>query len=475
MQKRNSFYRGPGTDERGIALVTVIGVAGILFILTTLVAVQSVNNLSQAGRERRFEQALHVADAGIDHTLFEIVKDKDYSNVGPAPAFADQAAEEEWVLETAETLTPVAMAEGEWVAMRPSNIDVVYSVGYMPSRANADRTRVIRAAYDFPPFRPTVAILTGGDLDVPGNPQVQGAAGHVHTNSDLRVNGNPDLSGNGTASETYSVSGTPHYCTPAGQVEDCDPADSGGGKPPIPVPYIDPREAYVFSEYDLCPDGRVRAGPAYTGGGSFTPNLATNEPCMGSDIANASGSEFRGWKLSGTDSGNKGATWDYGGNTAYDGVYYIYQGSAKVGGNPGEQSVTPWSVTIIAEASPRGESTEPHCPHVGGDIEIGGNPSIRYHNKAQPLLLLAGRDLQISGNPFAGDKVGYQGVMLAHEQIQINGGPEVAGAIIAQDACDSSGSPVHRNEINGNPTVHYDGNLEVPGGKRIRITHWQEL
>lgn len=456
--------------EGGMALITVIGIAGVLAILTTTIAVRSVNDLKQSGRQRRFEQALHAAESGIDHAMFKISKDKNYSNASSLPAFASRVEERQWALSAAASLPTVTTNEGEWVAVKPAGAAIIYSVGYIPSRTTPDRTRVVRAEYDFPTYRPTGAIMTDGRLSIPGDPVIRGEAGHVHTNDDLSISGDPTFSGNATAAGNYSVGGSAVFCSPSGEVPDCDPADSGGGAPSTTIPDVHPRDNYYMSEYDLCPDGKVRAGPSYSAGGA-TPN-STTTPCQGGQLATATSNAYRGWKMTGTDSGNKAALWDYVTDSAYDGVYYIYQGSGKLGSNPGSPS-NPMRVTLLAESSPY-PGSEPHCPHVGGDIEISGNPYFQYHDKAHPLLLVAGRDLKLNGNPEAG-AFDYQGVMMAHEQIQISGNPVVTGAFIADDACDSSNSPIHFNELNGNPTITYNGDFEIPVGEGIRVTHWLEL
>jgi len=55
------------------------------------------------------------------------------------------------------------------------------------------------------------------------------------------------------------------------------------------------------------------------------------------------------------------------------------------------------------------------------------------------------------------------------------------GVIIANDYCDTRtplpGSPVQKNIINvgGSASLNYNGDLEVPLGRRIRTTHWNEI
>lgn len=457
--------RRHSADERGIALVSVVGMSAILFAIAAIVMTRNISDYNQVRSDRRFEQAIQVADSGVDHMLFKVGATPTYTTGQTVPDFGgDTAAEEAWVRAIADDpdYPLVPTPEGQWATIRPENAEVIYSVGYVPTRADPFKVRVIRAAYDYAPFVPSVAILTDGDLKISGNPSIDGAGGSVHANGDIELTGTPSIDG---------------YASASGECDGCvppavgDAANSGGGMPDREVPLIDPRENYVMSEYDLCPDATVRTGPSYSAGGGFVPN-STLTPCTGQTVADTGpGTEYRGWKMSGTDAGNQGAKWDMSGNTGYDGVYYVYQGSAKVSGTPGTAAI-PWNLTIMAEASAAG--AEPgHCPHIGGDIEISGNPVMRRHDKAQPLHLIAGRDLEVGGNP----GVSYEGVLAAHEQFSVSGNPAITGVIIANDYCDTSGSPVSEPEIevNGNPNFTYDGGLEVPLGRRIRTTHWNEI
>jgi hypothetical protein len=396
--------------------------------------------------------------------LFALSQDQTFATGETLPAsFANRAAEESWVVQAASDNALMTVTGGQYAIVKPANFDgsvsnVIYSVGYVPTRADPRRVRVIRSEYDFAPFVPGVALLTGGDLTISGNPTLSGSTGSAHANGDVSISGNPSTSGYVAASGTYTVSGSPTIG---------DLANTGAGKPAVEVPDITPRDYYDLSEYDLCADGNVRAGPAYGGPEAPNPSLI---PCAGTILADANSHEYRGWKKSGDD-GSAGAKWNYGGNSTYDGVYYVYLGSVYISGNPGS-SGNPWEATIITEASATG--AEPHCPHTGGDINVSGNPTLRYHDSAQPLQFMAGRDLDVSGNPGTGD-ITFEGILAAHEQFDINGNPRVTGAFIAEDVCDTAGSPVDVSRVTGNPEITYNGDLEFPGGDSIRSTLWLEL
>ena len=459
-----------------MALIMVIGTASVLAIITGVIAVQSVSNLRQAGNERTFERSLHVADAGVDHMLFLIKQEKqenhaDLSTGEPTPGtFASVQHEREWVLARADAAVAadpdrlITTREGDWVAMRPNGVRLIYSVGYVPSYDAPSKVRVVRAEYDFAPFTPNTAILTDGNLVLNGNVGVGGSVPNAHGNGDVEVRGSVDVDGFVSSSGELSTTGSPHFG---------DPDNSGSGRPVIEVPDIDPRDSYSMSEYDLCPDGSVRTGPNFDAGGldvngALAVANSTTTPCTGSVLALDG---FRGWDKQGDDPSGEGAQWRYIGTGTDHGVYYIYLGSARIAGNPGSD-VSPWEVTIFAEASGSG-TEEPDCPHVGGDIDVSGGATTVFHDKAQGLGFIAGRDLEMSGNPGSG--FNFVGVHAAHEQFDLSGNPSLEGAVIAEDACDTPGSPAGPDsEISGSVSITYSG-ASVPLGNNIRTTLWLEI
>jgi hypothetical protein len=467
-----------------MALIMVIGTASVLGIITSVIAVQSISNLRQAGTERAFERSLHVADAGVDHMLFLIRQQKqedqtdfdDYDTVDFAPPAGTPLEEErQWVLDEAEAAAGdpgrlVTTREGDWIAMRARGVRLIYSVGYVPSYDAPRKIRVVRAEYDFAPFSPTTAILTDGDLSLGGDAAVHGSGPNVHGNGNVDVSGSADVDG------YVSASGECDNCEGNPNILDSD--NSGGGRPRIEVPDIDPRANYSMSEYDLCPGGTVETGPNYDAAGlaldgnPAVPNPTTT-PCNGSVLAD--NTDFRGWGKQ-RDDPSQGALWRYsatGTTEEYDGVYYIHQGSATISGRPGLDGF-PWEVTIFAEAVSSG--TDESCPghsHTGGDIEITGGGTISFNPKGEHLGFVAGRDLKLAGNPASGNTT-FTGVHAAHEQFDIRGNTGVDGAVLANDSCDTPGSPVDASAISGSAKVTYNG-ASVPLGSNIRTTLWLEI
>jgi hypothetical protein len=303
----------------------------------------------------------------------------------------------------------------------------------------------------------------------------------------------------GSVTAHRDCTGCPTPSAPSANV--LDSAHSGGSKPAREVPPISPRENYGLSWYDLCPDGNVRAGAAYPGTGSVTRGTG---PCTGDVLGSAVVSAYRGWRKV-SDSASQGAGWRYEGSgtcTVVDsgpfcgdkGVFYVHRGSVTIGGSPGT-STAPWQASILTEASPN-TPDEPHCPHTAGDIDITGSPRMRYPCPAAnptcdpdptkpqpvPVLLVAGRDLRLSGNPGEGE-INYEGALAAHEQFSFGGRPNIKGAVITEDACQTSGSLIDNSRgvdadssrLTGSVTIVYDGGLQLPFGRSLRMNSWAEL
>ena len=258
--------------------------------------------------------------------------------------------------------------------------------------------RTIEAALTALPFVPNYAMTAGGEFRISGNPTIRGNNGTVHANGNLTISGSPNISQNVLAGGSVNVSGS---------------SVIGGttlsGTATIDIPPVAPEFYRGNADYEL-----------RNGGWGF-------------DVVNGTLTqldEFNGWQWGGDG-------WSLSGSSGYNGTYYI-EGDAEVSGSPGSQA-NPWRVTIIAT----------------GSIKISGNP---YMQPETPdLLFVAGRDIKIGANA----NLDYEGAILAHEQIQIHGAPSIEGAMIAEDA-ENISDLVTENDIIGNATITYNGNLLPP-------------
>ena len=467
-------------SDSGFSLVAVLVVGIIMMMVTAGIAFRVVSDLDQARYDRGWQRSLHVSDAGIDHVLYQLVDDSTFTQ-GPLPPgpFADNAAEKAWVLNQANA-APAAelttVTEGQWWIMKPTTAEAqIWSVGFVPSRNDPRYVRVLRVAYDFAPFEPGGAFVTDGDVEIAGNGVVDGSLGNVHANGDVNV-----IGGSATISGTLTATGTitPASVLTSGTVVG-DKANSGDGFPRVDIPLPNFQDYFNASEYILCPDGFVWAGPAYVDGPEPKASPG-NVPCTtGSQLGDASGISYRGWDFQGIDA-SAGAEWRVTGNTVFRGSYYIHGGSATISGNPSEDAsvYNGWRVTIYAAPSVGFET----CPSVvGGDIEISGNPDMEPWN-TDGILLVAGRDVELRGNPSQGQAT-INGFIYAYEQASVQGNPAITGSVVTSDgktnaaspSCHTAGSPVSINEISGSAVIVYDDELAVPLGDNIRITHWNEL
>jgi hypothetical protein len=70
------------------------------------------------------------------------------------------------------------------------------------------------------------------------------------------------------------------------------------------------------------------------------------------------------------------------------------------------------------------------------------------------------------------------GAILAHEQIDYRGGAGSWGAVVAEEACDTSGSPVSQSVTTGTSVINFDGPINTPfDANRLRaeVIGWYEL
>jgi hypothetical protein len=435
-------------DERGIAVATVLLLGFSLILLTSVVAFRSLVQSQSVHVDSEWELTLAVAEAGLDVGLDLANADESYTTGETAPhPFPDSDTERKWVVAAADARSPSDLGQvpgGEFMVIRPFNSEVVYSVGYVPTRSAPDRrVRAVRGriglSSEVGGWNAAYAVLSGGNLAFKGNPTVaSGSSVGIHANGDLSIGGSSFIQSCISASGAVSVSGS------YSQAPGCA---MPGGQATVLLPIIDIRSLWSLSEYDMCPDGRVRAGPAHpTMGGTVT-----SVPCSGATLdTDTQTSPFRSWKYNGCCDSRLGAKWVYDNDIPFDGVYYFHEGSVTIGASPGSVGA-PWQVTLLVAGSGT-------CPDkVGGDLSISGNPTMVPYPNTRNLLLGVDRDLEISGNP------DLSGIMAVQEQLKINGASSIVeGAFIIGDSCDSAEDYVHESDWSGNPTVDNSGPVPSP-------------
>jgi cytoskeletal protein CcmA (bactofilin family) len=404
-----------------MAMFTVVVVTATTATLTAVAFSAATATLRRADHAEVREQAIHLAEAAVARAFSSMAADANYSTTPmQLPA---QKPSRSWLLTLASTAPMETAREGQYAWIVPAGADVVFGVGYVPTRAAPRATRIVRV--DASVMRPLglFNLVTAGSLTIFGNPTI---AGGVHTNGDLTIDGSATIDGDATATGTYTAD------------EDTDVGGvSGGGYEVMPIPAADPRSYRSHADVDLCPDGSVRTVVA--------------QPCTGTVLANGS---YQGWTFS-------SLQWRASGNSVGDGVFYVYHASVTLTGNLG-----PWNATILIE----GESLNGTL--LNGDLEVSGNieltGDVQVEGSSQNIAFVVSRDIKISGNGF------FEGLVHAGEQIELAGNSEIAGQVIASGTSSSPGSPIALNRVVGNPSF-LDANNGPNVAAQIDASGWTEL
>lgn len=450
--------------DDGLAMIAVAMLGTALILISTVVFARGLAQFGNTRGDAVWEQSLASAEAGLDWALSIIEADDGFTTGEELPAeVIGSSQEKEWVIAAAD-LHPdsdvVHASDGEFVVVKPSNGQFVYSVGYAPHRDHPQRrVRVVRVDYDTIPHVTTwiarLAFLAGQDVEFRGNPTfLTGASVGIHANGFIDLGGSTFSDGCVTASGGSKVTGG--FTQPPG-------CPTPGSQATMFIPEVNPRAHWDESEYDLCPDGKVRAGPAHPVYGT----TATAIPCQGQTLtSSAATSPYRGWEFAGCCDVSHWARWRYTSTQANDGVYYVHQGRANLVSSPGSDLI-PWKLTLIVEA--RGV-----CPGLqGGDILVSGSPDLVPYPGTGNLQFIAGRDIDFAGNP------DFTGLAAAHEQIEITGDLDVhEGSLLAADWCESVGDFVDASYMGGNGYVTNTGPIATEIGATVELltaTSWTEL
>lgn len=463
-----------GGDE-GVAMVLVIGLSAIIAALVVVTMAMAFQSLRSSRQHVTFEAALSVAETGVDETLSVINTAYNASPstnwVTPAPcdwtlagtfasAEAERTAARGKLLELAASATCRKQAgEGEYVTVKPTGNQTVYSVGFVPSysaylnNGENSKMRMIKAEYIFAPYKPGQAVLTSGDLDFSGSVTVNtlnpSYPADIHSNTDITGG-----SGSLTVQGSISSSGSNDMvgACPAG-VTACTE-----GEPLEKVPAVSPRSVYdklattTTDWYDLCPAGQIKS-PSSLG------------PCQGT-LLDSDGT-FRGWEYT-AGSTTTVPRWTLvrqAGTTTYPGAYYVYGADAVVGDNGNDATV--WNITVLAESAkgadaPVGFSAPDRCNKYGGNLDW---KLFTIQNYVPGLIFNAEGTLSGTANTSAS-----AGFLWAGDNIDLQTSSNtITGAVVTNNACAAAGG----NTIQG-VTVNYDQTIEGPVSDIIRTTLWLE-
>mgnify|MGYP001618689386 FL=1 len=142
-----------------------------------------------------------------------------------------------------------------------------------------------------------------------------------------------------------------------------------------------------------------------------------------------------------------------------DGMYYV---EGDITFNHGGTADAPWDVTIVAE----------------GSISTQGNPYLNpFFNDSE--LFVAGEDVYMRGT---GSNSVVEGLILAHEQVSLDGNITFSGRIVAESGVNVDGSQVDINsdplgsDFGGSVHVTYNGYMprSFVSEYRLPVRSWQE-
>lgn len=449
MRLANRLHR----DERGVAIAIVMLVGVALVIVSSVMIARGFRQLVNTSNDEHWDNALFAAEAALDDGLVILDYDFDFTTGETLPgAVLGTETEREWAITAADALSEsqlVTVPDGQYALVRPDNADVLFAVGFAPSRADTERrVRVVRATIEGNPWEYVIehALLVGDDVELTGNSTINDSndndGASVHANGSVIESGSYAVEGCMTA--TLSTRSASSKCPPSPM-------------PPEPVPVIDPRLFYPFATHALCDDGTVYGGPAHA-----TDPDPDAIPCNGGETVVA----LTGW----TNKSKGGVyTWSTQPSANTNGVFYIYGGNFN--GKLGD-STTPLEATIILESRGGDSCSSPAT----GSLELGGNSHLIAHSS----IMAQGWDIAIVAQGDV-DYIGgatVEGHIFAHEQIDYRGNSDSWGAVVAAEACHSIGSPLRDSTLSGTAVINYPGPETSPftaSSLRAEVVGWYEL
>jgi Tfp pilus assembly protein PilX len=296
-----------------------------------------------------------------------------------------------------------------------------------------DQTRVVVEAVMKP--LPWPAIVTNGNLDMKGGPQILGDGGSVHANGNISEIGNSavvqhDVTAVGT------ISTNANWAPVQGLVE--------AGQLPIYIPPVNVADYVSLATYRLGADGRIY-------------NAATNTVICTSDAAcGAMGftwSSQNGSHVSHMAGINR--TWSPGGTpncatlnasltaagiatpNCGQGVYYAEASDVNIAGNLGRTGTpSPYALTILAD----------------GSVSISGTPHIVPAIARPNILIVTNGDLEMTGTA----NCIIAGQARVREQLSLAGTMALTGQIIIENRGDLSTTVTGDSKLAGNATVTND-------------------
>lgn len=255
-------------DGFAIAVVSLLGSVLVLFSL--VITSRTLNETQIGSEDRSWEQAVFVAESGVDQALRDLDHDLTIAEVdlGTAPTRSGAAVAAE-AAATADPSIVVSTPEGEVVALKQLGADRLYAVGFVPDIAHSDRIeRVIEITYTEGTgvpgsIFPEGAIVANEDVTMTGNGSTQtdpatSHAASVYSNGNYTGTGNSEVDGDVVAAG--SIIGGDIYGT------------ATPSAPPVPFPSPDETDAWQ-AELQVSAALGGETTPGFVVGNHSTTNL----------------------------------------------------------------------------------------------------------------------------------------------------------------------------------------------------------
>lgn len=495
-------FLATGRRDEGAALITVIGILGVVSILVGVAGTITINALRSSTNRVTYEAALSAAENGVDFALARLQKAFDDYNADypipttpsaqiPAPAcndtaipdpapFASFEAERAWAKAQLAALLaahPECVqqgGEGEFLVFKPQTPLVgglypksgkVYAMGWVPAHDDPNaKQRLLKAEYIFMPYRPTHAVLSSGDLAIAASTTVTAAAGVDPLEASVHSNGSLTGTGGGNPTVTGVVTSTGPSTITSNKFTAPQNVSAGGAvvqQATQRIPTVNARSLYfrALSDhpeydsiwYDLCNDGSAR--PRSSAG-----------PCTSGTVLNTGTTTFRGWSWT-----SSTKTWVASRNTQ-DGIYFVDKGDVDVG--TGNAVIN--NISVIASAENADNCSGKKYGNITWDHYELSRPA--YQN----LWLYADSDLVTRSNFTAGSGITtppvVSGMFVAGDQMKMETSSQGAvGSVLVANQCPTQGNPnlITTSEIK-NPAIYYDPNADAPFTSIINTTLWLE-
>jgi len=529
------------SNESGAALVASILFAATVSVLAVVAFQWASGDIKRTGRYVLTREAFYIAEAGLQKSLNFL----NYNSDGEYPGDAGQGFTEvlgTFVSDHSSELESFSFGGGTYTVSVADNddndgdltVDVDNTILLNATGTKDSSSVTIQAILLHGIFGAKHAITTEDDLQINGNPNVQGTSGSIHSNSDITGNSNDVEQGT----------------TAAGV---CDsPCVEGAAKEVLPV--AEPADFKTYANFVLTSEGTITDADdsavdisenkldnwSYTDTGSFTGwvlngcsadgmffaetsiKLTGNVDKCSEDSADSSDKDKdkdsdssdkdkdkdadSGDKDKDSDSSDKDKDKDADSGDKdkdSDSSDKDKDKDADSGDKDKDSDSSDKDKDKDADSGDKDKDSDSSDKDKDKDADSGDkdkDSDSASSGDALKLTLIAEEDIIISGNPnienykndshpeeiqnllfvsgldldFGGNLTqSVQGVVIAKEQISLTGSVSLSGYIIASDVT-SSGDTVGSNSVSGNFEVTYNGLKNPFLNDQVTLLSWKE-